>query len=103
METENYIVENMIQDEEIVIKWEEQEWKGCIIEQYFPVIPCRLKAGPIISFCREKTDDSCRTQYDLYAQVLEKDNEPTIYGVGSNLYASQCDIRVKGLMAQYKK
>ena len=102
METENYIVTSMVQDEEVVIKWEEKFYEGSPFEQYIPVIPCRIHAGPIISFCREQTDDSARTQYDLYAEVVDYDGEPTLYGVGINLYGQQCDERIKDIMIQYR-
>jgi hypothetical protein len=102
METENYIVESMVQDEDLVIKWEEKEYGVHVLEQYIPVIPCRIKAGPILSFVREQTDDSDRTQYDLYAEVQDYDGKPTVYGVGINLYSKQCDLRIRDLMIQYR-
>lgn len=89
---------------DLIVKWEEREWQGQVYEFYQPPIPCSMMNGAIVGFCREITDDSNRTQYDLYVEVLDSTiNEIIVYGVGSNLYDAQVTQRIKEVISRYRE
>jgi hypothetical protein len=86
----------------LIFNWETKFYGNNSYEEFIPPIPCQISQGPILSFCREETDDSHRTQYDLYVEVLDKDGESTAYMVASNLYASQCESRIEWIISEYR-
>ena len=88
--------------QDIIFNWQTKFYGNQPYDQFIPPIPCQIKQGPILSFCREETDDSNRTQYDLYVEVLEKDGEATVYMVATNLYEEQCNFRVKWIISEHR-
>lgn len=100
METQTYIEANSLNEEELIIKWESKYYGVAYYEQHFPTIPCSIKQGTVLSFCKEQTDDKNRVQYDLFVEALANDGDSIIYGIGSNLYNKQCDARVKEIILE---
>jgi hypothetical protein len=81
-----------INGQEIVFNWVEavdEEGNDLSIEMFYPPIPSEYV------FVREKTDDSRRTQYDLYVRntVIQ-----TGWQIDHNLYAEQCNMRVMAVL-----
>lgn len=97
---QEYIFSSEPQD--LIFTWETKFHGNNPYEEFIPPIPCQIKQGPILAFYREETDDSYRTQYDLYVDVIDHDGEPTLYMVASNLYASQCESRIKSIISEYR-
>tara|TARA_R110002020_G_scaffold388394_1_gene599058 strand:+ start:563 stop:874 length:312 start_codon:yes stop_codon:yes gene_type:complete len=81
--------------QDIVFEWVEMdadEPNG--VEVFAPPYPTKYKC-----FYREKTEDMDRTQYDLF---FERVDEEIVYGMGCNLYAKQCNMRIRVMLENSK-
>ena len=88
---------NEVQD--VIYDWVPELYNSESLE--VPIV-CELEEGTLISFWRQRTDDSSRTQYDLHANVLDSNGTTCLYLVAANLYAAQCEMRINEIISNQR-
>ena len=98
--TQEYTSQNEAQD--IILKWEKPDDGSEGYEQLTPPVDCYVGTARITSFFREITDDLCRNQYDLWVETVDYIEGFKLDPIYRNLYASQCDSRVKDIIERFR-